>query len=272
MFKISEFSRLSGTSTRMLRHYEKWQLLIPNYIDEKTKYRFYSAQQLQTVNKIKKLQSLGFSLALIKEIFAARDEQEIEKYLSLRKQEISKELEAIQLQQTSLNNVQEVIGTNATILDYHVVLKEIPERDVMSIRETIPDASYEGELWRELYTEVQEQNVRFADPMLGISIYHDSEYQEESIDLEIQSSITGSYQETERVKYFVAPALQVASVTFHGPYEQMPNVMEILAQWMENNDYRINGPMLNINHVSPAQEENPDHWVTEACLVVAKEE
>lgn len=272
MFKISEFSKLSGTSTRMLRHYEKMHLLQPAAIDERNKYRYYDASQLQTVNKIKRLQSLGFSLRLIQEIFDLEDERKIADYLQLRADELAAELAVVEEQQQSLSAIQKAIHQQQSVLAYHVQLKEIPPRQVMSIRQTIADAGGEGALWQELYAEFQRQQVQFAEPMLGISIYHDPEYQEQDIDLEIQSSIVGSYQDTERVKFFEAPALQVASVTFHGPYEQMPEVMSVLGQWLETNHYRLAGPMLNINHVSPAQEENPENWITEACLVIAKEE
>ena len=32
--------------------------------------------------------------------------------------------------------------------------------------------------------------------------------------------------------------------------------------------YKMNGPMFNIYHVSPAQTQNPDEYVTEACFPV----
>jgi DNA-binding transcriptional MerR regulator len=62
MFKIGDFSRLSGLSIDTLYHYEKKGILIPAKIDKFTGYRSYDASQLTTVNKLLALKDAGFSL------------------------------------------------------------------------------------------------------------------------------------------------------------------------------------------------------------------
>lgn len=47
MFKIGDFSKLSSISIRMLRHYDKVELLQPVKVDELSGDRFYSADQLK---------------------------------------------------------------------------------------------------------------------------------------------------------------------------------------------------------------------------------
>lgn len=47
MFKIGDFSKLSSISIRMLRHYDKVELLQPVKVDEQSGYRYYSASQLK---------------------------------------------------------------------------------------------------------------------------------------------------------------------------------------------------------------------------------
>ncbi|MHC5373171.1 MerR family transcriptional regulator [Enterococcus sp. LJL120] len=268
MFQIGEFSKLSGTSTRMLRHYEKLGLLLPQKTDEYTGYRFYNAGQLQKINRIKKLQAMGLSLVVIQQILSEEDPQVLKKHLAIREVEAAEELKKIQQQQALMNSLQEVLGSEKA-LDYHVVQKTLPANFVMSTRQVIADAAGESVLWQKLFTIAEEQKVQFATPALALSIYHDPEYHEENIDLEIQMAVLRDYQETETIKFFETPALPVASVTFNGPYEQMPDVMAALGQWLEINHHRLAGPMLNINHVSPAQDPNPENWVTEACIVIA---
>jgi DNA-binding transcriptional MerR regulator len=51
MFKIGDFSRLTSVSIRMLRHYDEIGLLKPESIDNFTRYRFYSVEQIPRVNK-----------------------------------------------------------------------------------------------------------------------------------------------------------------------------------------------------------------------------
>ncbi|TCW58206.1 MerR-like DNA binding protein [Bacillus thuringiensis] len=46
MFKIGDFSKLSSLSIRMLRHYDKVELLQPVKVDEQSGYRYYSADPM----------------------------------------------------------------------------------------------------------------------------------------------------------------------------------------------------------------------------------
>lgn len=46
MLRIGDFSKLSRISIRMLRYYEKHNLLKPRYVDEESGYRFYAHEQI----------------------------------------------------------------------------------------------------------------------------------------------------------------------------------------------------------------------------------
>jgi DNA-binding transcriptional MerR regulator len=65
MLKIGEFSRLSQTPVSTLRYYDDIGLLKPVSVDGFTGYRYYSADQLPTLNRITELKDLGLSLAEI---------------------------------------------------------------------------------------------------------------------------------------------------------------------------------------------------------------
>lgn len=270
--KINHFSKLSNTSVRMLRHYEKVGLLKVSRSLENNNYRDYSAKDLQRVAQIKTLQELGFSLNIIKEILEKEDVSELDPYFSMQKEYLEEQLKKTEHQQALLHTLSDILVDDQRYLDYHVTLKELPERQVMSLRKTIPNYEQEQTLWNELYQEFLTQNVQFTTPPLGLSIYHDEAYEEDKIDLEIQSSIVGNYTDTEVVHFKTAPKQTIISTTFHGDFNQMPIVMEALGQWIEANDLVISGPMINIFHVSYAQDKDPDNWITESCLVVSTKE
>lgn len=269
MFKIGEFSKLSNTTIQALRYYEKIALLAPAYTDPESGYRFYQSRQLSILNSIKVLQQVGLSLEAIKEILAKDDLTTLDFYFQQRETEIQLELESIQQKKqllTLLKNQKEGINMK----NYNVQLKTIPARKVISLRKVIPTYQEEGKLWQDLYAEFQKQKVQMSNPPLGITFFHDPDYKENNPEVEIQSQIVGDYQDAGEVKFFEAPEIQIASVTFQGSFDQMPQVTTALGEWIEANGYRIAGPMLNISHVSPAQDPNPENWVTEAGFVVAK--
>ncbi|MCH4890070.1 diguanylate cyclase [Acidaminobacter sp. JC074] len=69
-FSIGEFSDLTGISKRMLRHYDKLNLFCPAEINEDNGYRYYLASQVDDLDKIQFLRTLGFSLSSIGDILS----------------------------------------------------------------------------------------------------------------------------------------------------------------------------------------------------------
>lgn len=268
MFKIGDFSKISNLTVRALHHYEKLGLLIPEHVDGETNYRFYSAKQLETANKIKFMQQLGLSLKSIGEVLNSEDMSLLENYYAIREEEIGEELEELKKKQSIIKIYRENIKGGNEMEKYNVGLKEVPNRRVMSIRRVLPGFNDEGTLWNELYGELMRQNVKMTNPPMGMTLFHDKEYREEDVEVEVQSTIEGDYDDTDDVKFFDAEGFTMASVTFSGSFEQMPEVTQAIGQWIEVNGYVISGPMVNISIVSPAQDPNPENWVTEAGFVV----
>ena len=60
--QIGEFARVCDTKISVLRHYDKEGLLIPDYIDKFTGYRYYSKEQIPIFVRITALKDAGFTL------------------------------------------------------------------------------------------------------------------------------------------------------------------------------------------------------------------
>ena len=112
--------------------------------------------------------------------------------------------------------------------------------------------------------------IQGGDPALCISVYHDGEYKEADVDVEIQKTVKGTYPDTEHVKFKTIPPVTVASATFQGPYRQIGEVNQAVASWVEDNGYAFDGLFFNIYHVSPHETRNPEEFVTEVCYPVRK--
>lgn len=67
MYRIGDFSKLTGVSVKTLRYYDSIDLLKPSNIDNFTNYRYYSDQELMLFKRIELLKKLGFTLEEIKE-------------------------------------------------------------------------------------------------------------------------------------------------------------------------------------------------------------
>lgn len=67
MLKIGEFSKLTGVPIRTLRYYDEIDLFKPAEIDLFTDYRYYNEEQIEDLELINKLKSVGFTLEEIKQ-------------------------------------------------------------------------------------------------------------------------------------------------------------------------------------------------------------
>ena len=103
-FSIGEMSKLHNISVQTLRHYDKIGLLKPSYINEKSRYRYYSAKHFVILDLIKQCKAMGLSLDEIKEL--------IENYTSFDSilNIISKQKEMIDTKIKELNTVKNNIS------------------------------------------------------------------------------------------------------------------------------------------------------------------
>lgn len=192
MFKIGDFSKLSSISIRMLRHYDKVELLQPIKVDEQSGYRYYSAAQLKKVNQIQTLKDMGFNIATIKEIIECDNIDSIKEQFLNRSVQIKEDMYNLQKQLRLLEDSMKTMREDVVEMNYHVSIKEIPERTVASVRKIMPSYNCEEDLWGVLMQEIQMKNISIAHPSYSIAVFHDREYKENDVDVEIQLSILGN--------------------------------------------------------------------------------
>ncbi len=272
MLRIGDFSRLSRISIRMLRHYDELGLLVPISTDYYTSYRYYSEEQLLIASRITALKEMGFSLATISEILKNyNNPKALSEFLTIKQAEVQAQAEEISQRLLLLETAIMRLRKDDNAMNYNVILKTLPERYVASVRKIIPSYNQEGILWNFLMTETAPiVNLQQACCGASLAVFHDEGFKENDVDVEIQMPIKGQYQNTENVVFKTVPAVEFASATYKGSYDQITAVNQAVADWVNDNGYDFNGAMFCIYHVSPAQTNNPDELVTEVCYPVKK--
>jgi DNA-binding transcriptional MerR regulator len=271
MLKIGDFSKLSRISIRMLRHYDEIGLLVPKTTDSFTSYRYYGEDQLPVASRITALKDMGFGLSTIGEILKSYDNpQALADFLAIKQAEVLAEAEETGRRLLLLDTAIKRLRKDDTAMNYNVILKNLPERYVASVRKVIPSYNQEGILWNLMMTETAPLQMQLADNCCSLAIFHDEGYKENDVDVEIQITVKGSYPDTEHVVFKTTPVVEIASATYKGSYEQLTAVNRAVANWVNDNDFEFNGAMFCIYHVSPAQTQNPAELVTEVCYPVKK--
>ena len=90
MEKIGDFAKRCKVTVQTLRWYDKLGLLVPDFIDKYTGYRYYDTKKATEVQRITALKDIGFSLEEIKQFCSAEDEDAKEQIIWQKRQELEK--------------------------------------------------------------------------------------------------------------------------------------------------------------------------------------
>lgn len=238
MFSIGTFSKINKITTKTLRHYDEIGLLKPDFVDQFTGYRYYTSDQLPRLHKIMTLKQMGLALNDIKE--ALKTPEALEVFLRLKEQDI---LNQISEEKSKLMQIRSYFNLmkGAEFSMYSTAIKPLPEVIVASMRQVVP--SYEtffDLLPNVMAKEMQRTGCVCAVPEYCFNIYHDGEYKDHDIDVEICEAITQMKENTEILKFKVIPEVPLAACVLHkGPYETLMGAYSYIFKWLEENQYEV---------------------------------
>jgi DNA-binding transcriptional MerR regulator len=252
VFRIGEFSQIARVSGRLLRYYDSIGLLRPQRIDPETGYRYYSAAQLERLNRILALKDLGLSLDQVARMLDDKiSTTEIRGMLALKKAELERSLaeEAARLRHIESRLTQ--IEQQGTLGDYDVVLKAGAATPVLSTRAVYPTFDEVIAALREIAQAVRTQVAAAARENIVVIAHCD--FDDENLDLEIGVTLNRTVNEPVRLPSGAQLALtelpasaMLATLVRTGPLYQSHLAFGKLGVWMEANDYAIAGPCREI--------------------------
>ena len=127
------------------------------------------------------------------------------------------------------------------MMKYNATLKTLPQRYVASVRKVIPTYDKESILWNIFMTETAKMNLNLADLFYSLAIFHDECYKENDVDVELEGTVKGTYENTENVVCKSVPPVQIAFAIYSGSYEQITAVNAAVADWVNENGYEFDG-------------------------------
>ena len=263
MFRVGEFSRIARVTIETLRHYDAIGLFRPATVDPFTGYRYYKADQLQTLHQILALKEVGLSLEEIKSIL--HDNPTIERVRDMLNAQLA-------LAESTINEAQHrreriltrlhSLEVDATIPSYEISLKSVDMCTIAAVRETIPTVEQIPQRWNEIFTLIAEWIRANKLPMgFPMALYHDESYTSIQVDTECAFMIHGI--EIEKIPEPKHPIVirqmdevsQAASVIvagFHQKVNGLKPAYIALGQWIANNGYHITAAPREIYYGSPA--------------------
>ncbi len=242
MIKIGDFSKLSQVSVKTLRYYDELGLLRPSEIDRFTGYRYYTADQLPRLHRILALKDLGLSLEQIARLM--NDHLSVDQMrgmLKLKQVEIEQTIEEERARLARVEARLRQIEQENTMYQQDVVVKKIAPQRVASVRGVVPTYADQGSLWNELDVYLARHAANPIGPCL--TIYHDPEYKERDVDLEVCEPLATEASAEGRAHVYELPGTETAACLLHfGGFQNVGETYNALMHWIDANGYRIVGP------------------------------
>jgi effector-binding domain-containing protein len=167
--------------------------------------------------------------------------------LRLRRAEIERDLRAEEFRLAQVEaRLWQIEQTQGRAL-YDVILRQVQPQMMATLRESVSSMGMPiTGLFDELEAYVAKHRARAAAS--PIMLFHDTEYRETDLDIEIAVPITQSIPDTGHIKVREVQGGPMACVVYTGSYSKTPTpeVLTTLLLWLPQHDYAIAGPLREV--------------------------
>ena len=267
LFQIGEVAKLYHLSVGTLRHYEQEGLLIPEYTDPATGYRYYSVRQFEQLTNIRYLRALGLPLDEIAATLQNRDADTIAETLRRQKELIAQKKHELEIIERKIDHrLAQLEDARHAELDCIRLVQQPPMR-VVWIKAQVRFNSY---LWLEHSIRKLEKDQKIPLSYLGkvgvgIAPEHLQAGQFQHYDLVFLVLDEEDVYEGEVQQ--VPEGLCVA-VRFHGSHEKAPLYYEKLMQYLREHHLQADGFSREIALIDNCISADPEQYVTEIRIPV----
>ena len=249
MMTIGEVAKLIGITRRIILNYEAKGLIQPTKKEGSTGNRYYTADSIARIRTIRILQNMGLSLD---EIFSYYNGQTDLAPLIVRLEKLRDELSL---------NIEKLKERVKSDNDYVIRTITLPEQTIY--RKTLRTDSVEEKtsILREVFmTAVRSYGTDSSKRMMFMEhCLDDPNLVSYCISVPPQSQGEG----IEHV-----PEEKALCIFYHGGYEFLPGVKEILLTYAEENSIQIKGICRNTFLEGPPQHKDPSKFITQVALLI----
>ena len=260
--KIGEFSQLMQVTVKTLRHYEQKGLLIPDEVDEWTGYRYYSIEQMQTLQTIRDLQRLGFSLDEIKVLCDSHSCTPTISQLTGKIEETEAQLRKLIARRNQLIDWRNARKQMKTMEKFSI--QSLPEIIVASHREVLPNYAAIGPMCvNKIGPEMQRLGCKCPPPGYCFTVEHDKEYKPTDVDIEYCEQVEEMGEDSAIIQFKRLPAVPRALCMKHvGPYERFYESFIEAFRYIEEHGYKPIGQHRTCYIDGAWNQEDPEKWLS----------
>lgn len=261
---------MSRVTVKALRHYDEQGILKPAYIDWTSNYRYYNSAQLAEANMIRNLRSLEFSIEDIKRFLRETDTGVRHALLDAQRRKIENRLKQYN---SIIRSIEETLEGKEKIMETKMEIKELASQPIVSVRfnTSLPNI---GESFSRVFGSIFAYLGKMIEPPAGppFAIYHDEEFKEEDMDIEVCVPTSKLLAAEGEVKSRVLPGVTVASTLHMGSYDDAGKLWQTLFMWLTKQGYRPSEPPREVFLVGPQPGKDPSEYRSEFFYPVTADE
>ncbi|MEE0772365.1 MAG: MerR family transcriptional regulator [Anaerovoracaceae bacterium] len=285
-YSIGEVAEMCSVSIKTLRYYDQIGLVIPEFRNEESKYRYYSKKQMIKLFIIRQLRKLGFSVKEIKCLLENLNVEEMEDAINNRLEAIDKEIKELEMKKATGENLRERLKIGGDILSRadgifsdtymetmeNITLEKIPEGVLFYVREIMKNycnSDVSLSQWIRITDKSTELNLIRKSPII-VTYYAQPLEQFLMKDTDLEFGILVDKVSADGDDFRVFGGFDAVTKIHVGKYSDVVNSHISMIQWINQNGYELAGPISEEFIVSPVDIDNEDEYITKIIMPVRK--
>lgn len=266
LFTIGEMARLFHMNIRTLRYYDEIGVLKPEYVNEETNYRYYSTVQFERLNTIKYLRALDVPL---EKILIFLNEKEVSTIVSIfeeQRERVLKKREQLSRIEKKITNRMEQIEAALTAPYGQVIVKHIPQREIVLLEKKITREEDLEPLIREISKKTYLDDAIFLGKV-GVSVNQEDLKNGE---FKYFSSIFVILEDEDDFmnKDVVLQEGVYATVRYRGTHEEASSYYAMLLDYLMDSGLHIKGDSIEITMIDAGMTNDHNQYVTELQIPI----
>ena len=268
LFTVGEVSKICNVPIQTLHYYDKEGILVPSKIDEQTKYRYYSKENIIRLLLIKELRNIEFS---IEEIRQSNNIERLSKKLEDKSHQLENEIKKLTYEREKTVGILDILreGREAEKLTNTIQEKSYKSRYVIVTRR-VSCCSREGfiERYGELLKIAKQYGLYITGELTAKLHGRMYDINPKHVDLEVMISVLKPENNCPFIKKEVA--YKGVSQIYQGPYEEIKKGYAGMLEYMKENRYRIPEYFMFRYLINMAYTEEANMYITEIILPILK--
>lgn len=267
LFSIGDVAKLFHLSVSSLRHYEDVGLLIPEYTDPDSGYRYYGARQFEVLNSIRYLRALDMPLSEIADFLSNREIERMEEKLQSQKKAVIEKQEELKRIERKINHRLQMIQDAKNSIFDTVYLNMKKACRMVWVGDSLKIHGFLDmeEPIRKLENRQAEAVVFLGKVGVGIS--------EENLRNSQFDSYDGIFLILDEEDHFEGTVTEVpetlcVSIRFHGSHTEAAEQYRRLMDYIKEHKMQISGFSREITMIDYGLTNDPGKFVTEISIPV----